>query len=210
MSVSDDIRKAIEAARPKASPTNPFAEVLKEVAKGISSDTVLATFSPRSGSRWTLRIAPAHQPANAQIMLEVVALPNRAEVLLDPKCEAQTPAQLAEILKEFVTIPEFIESLDIIGQRSQETVSGFLRVTRGSPSRDDVMVDVPPDVQKSIGTKKPDEAIACKLSVSSVPGAGKFRRRIRYTILESAGLFVDVHKAVAREGHIELKGSKAT
>jgi hypothetical protein len=121
----------------------------------------------------------------------VVIGPSHAEVLLQPKQSAATPEELAEILKRFVTTPDFLESLAAIAELANQPVEGFLRVVPRSVSRDDLMVEVSPDQQKDIASRLGQD-ITLTLRISDFPGAGTFKPDATYKVLEAAGFSVSL------------------
>ncbi|KYF48027.1 hypothetical protein BE08_19970 [Sorangium cellulosum] len=212
MSISQQIRDAIRAARTKAKvqPGDPFKQVLDEVVAGLTDELVEARLTSGPGGRWTLWLSPAHRPARAVAILTVVLTASGAEVLLDPKRSATTPDELAEILKRFVTEPEFLETLEVLGELASEPVEGFLRVTPRTVSRDDIMVEVSPALQGEIARAVGSD-IKLDVAVSSFPGAGKFAPGVKYTVLESGGFSISLSHDVTQSengtltliGHVE-------
>lgn len=212
MSISQQIRDAIRAARNKAKvpPGDPFKQVLDEVVAGLTDECVEARLTSGPGGRWTLWLSPAHRPGRAVAVLTVVLTASGAEVLLDPQRSATTPTELAEILKRFVTEPEFLETLEVLGELASQPVEGFLRVTPRTVSRDDVMVEISPaqqgEIARSVGTD-----IKLDVPVSSFPGAGTFSPGVKYTVLESGGFSISLSRDVTQSengtltlmGHVE-------
>src|SRR5262249_28280505 len=131
-------------------------------------------------------------------VLSVVISAGRAEVLLDPKQVAKTSAELADILKNLVTTPAFLESLEDLVGLIQQPVDGFLRIAPRTMSRDDVMLVVPPDVQREIASRV-DQEVSLRVRVSDFIGAGKFDAEAPYRTFESAGYCVALTKKVAPE-----------
>lgn len=209
MSIAQDIRDAVQAARARsaATPDNGFLQVLKEVAEGLSDESVETTWVDGPGGRYTLRLAPAHQPSRASAILSVVISSASAEVLIDPKQVAQTPGELADILKKLVTLGPFLETLDVVAAQAKEPVEGFLRVRPRNISREDLMLEVPPDAQRKLAENVGGN-VSLLLKVSSFPGAGVFTPGAGYTILESAGLVLELSKEAQQgpEGQIQIEG----
>jgi hypothetical protein len=210
MTLSDDIRAAVRAAQAavETKPDNPFKQVFEQVAEGLTDDHVQARLTSGSGGRWSLCLAPAYQPGRSFPMLVVVISDRGADVLLDPKQTATTPDQLADILRNFVTTPAFLESLQEIAEISSHSVEGFLRITPGTVSREDIMLEVPSEIQRRIAEAVGQE-IALELRVAPFPGAGRFQPEARYQVLESAGLSVTLSKKVEQKesGELHLVGN---
>lgn len=208
MSVSQEIRDAVRAAREAAvtQPGDPFKEVLDQVAIGLTDEFVEARFSSGPGGRWTLWLSPAYRPGRASPVLTVLIGHSNAEVLLQPKQSAATPEELAKILKRFVTMPEFIESLAAIAELVSQPVEGFLRVVPQSVSRDDLMVEVSPDQQKDIASGLGQD-ITISLCISGFPGAGTFKPDVTYKVLEAAGFSVSLSGVTLHDkGKLRLVG----
>jgi hypothetical protein len=195
MSISQEIRDAIRAARTAAEtrPDDPFKKVLDEVAVGLTDESVEARFTSGQGGRWTLWLSPVHRPGRPSAMLTVVIGPSGAEVLLQPKRSAAKPEELAEILKGFVTTPNFLESMAAIAELANQPVEGFLRVAPRTVSRDDLMLEVTPDQQRSIAGSVGSD-ITLSLRISDFPGAGTFKPEAGYRVLEAAGFSVTLAK----------------
>ena len=177
MSISQEIREAVQAAR-AASETpqgNPFKRVLEEVAQGLTDGPVEAGLRAAPGGRWTLWIAPVHRPGRAAAMLDVVISPGGAEVRLDHGQIARTPEELTTILKTFVTDSPFLETLQEIGEMSKLPVEGFLRMVPRTVSREDVMLEVPPEAQRQIAEGVGGE-VSLALRIANFRGAGTFQR----------------------------------
>jgi hypothetical protein len=131
-------------------------------------------------------------------MVTVVIGPAGAEVLLQPKRSAAEPAELAEILKGFVTMPEVLESLQAIADLVGQPVEGFLRVAPRTVTRDDLMLEVSPQEQRDIAEHAGAD-ISLNLRVSDFPGAGKFKTEAAYRVLESAGYTVTLSEPVTKD-----------
>lgn len=216
MSISQEIREAVRAARAasETQPGNPFKQVLDEVARGLTDDSVQADFTSSPGGRWTLSLAPAHRPARSVPMLSVVISSIGADLMVEPKRSAATPAELAEMLKEFVTKSEFIESLQTIGELSKQPVEGFLRMAPRTVSREDLMLEVPPEKQREIADAV-DKDISLHLRIADFRGAGTFKAGTPYKVLESAGFSVMLTQEVEKNadgtllivGHVGLSSA---
>ncbi len=211
MPIADDIRKAIQAAKAASTtpPGSPFKVVLEEVAKGLTDDLVEARLTAGSAGRWTLWLAPAYRPGRAVPMLTVVIGPASAEVLVQPKRVAVKPDELAEILKGFVTLPEFMESLQATADLVGQSVEGFLRVSPQNVTRDDVLLEVTPAQQREIAERDSDgEGVTLELRVADVPGAGTFKEGAGYKVLESAGYTVTLSAPITRDeaGTLHIHG----
>jgi len=206
MSISQEIRDAIRAARTASAtrPDDPFKQVLEEVAQGLTDDTVEARFTSAPGGSWTLRLSPAHQPGRSATMLEVVISTMGAQVLVRPEQFAKTPAELADILKKLVTSPAFLESLEEVAKLSTQPVEGFLRMAPRTVSREDLMLEVPPEVQRELAERVNSE-VALRLRIADSPGAGKLKSGARYSVLESAGFSVTLSEEVAQEADGALR-----
>jgi hypothetical protein len=211
MSISQEIRDAIRAARDAAAtrPGDPFREVLDQVAVGLTDESVEARLASGPGGRWTLWLSPAYRPGKATPVLTVVIGPSHTEVLLQPNQSAANPEELAEILKRFVTTPDFLESLAAIAEVANQPVEGFLRVVPRSVSRDDLMVEVSPDQQKDIAGKLGQD-ITLSLRISDFPGAGTFKPDAAYKVLEAAGFSVSLSSVTRHDkGELRLIGHVA-
>lgn len=200
MPIADEIREAVQAAKAASvtPPDNPFRRILDEVAEGLTDESVKAQFTSGPGGRWTLWLSPAHRPGRAFPMVSVVISPTGAEVLLQPKRQAAKPAELAEILKGFVTMPEFLESLQVTADLVGQPVEGFLRVAPRTVTRDDLMLEVTPQQQRDIAEHAGAD-IELGLRVSNFPGAGKFKTEAAYKVLESAGYTVTLSEPVTKD-----------
>jgi hypothetical protein len=133
---------------------------------------------------------------------------NSADVFLTKKATATSPDELAGILRDYVTTPPFLESLQEVAQLSSQSVEGFLRVAPGTVSRDDLMLEVPPDVQRQIANSVGKE-VTLDLRLAPFPGAGQYRREAGYRSLESAGFTVTVATQVqeAEGGTLRIVGT---
>lgn len=200
MSIAQEIRDAIRAAQAAAEPRpdDPYKRTLDEIAEGLTDENVKASIRSQLGGRYTLWLAPTPQPGRATPVLQVVISETGADVLLDPKQVAKTPKELTDILKKFVTSVPFLETLQEIAGLTTQPVEGFLRVTPGTVSREDLMLEVPPETQREIATY-PNGEVSLLLKVASFPGAGTFKPDARYTILESAGISVTLSQNVKEE-----------
>lgn len=209
MSISQEIRDAVRAARTAAEtqPNDPFKQILDEVAQGLTDDTLEARLTAAPSGRWTLWIAPAYQPGRAVAMLEIVISAGSAEVWLDSKQVAATPTELAEILKKVVTTPAFLESLGEIATLSTQSVEGFLKMAPRTVSREDIMLDVPPDAQREIAGSVGNE-VSLRLQISDFRGAGTFKGGTPYKVLESAGFSVTLSRDVTQDedGALQIVG----
>jgi hypothetical protein len=210
MSISDEIRAAIRAAQQAARPSedDPFKAVLDQAANGISNDDVKAEIRSELGPRWTLWLAPAYQPGRAAAMLEIVRTSTGVDVLPDPKQSADSPARLADILKSFVTSAAFLGSLEQLGEISKQPVEGYLRVAPGTVSRDDVILEVPPEIQRRDIAEKVGFPVTIVLRVANFPGTGTFNPNADYKVLESAGLVLGLTHPVERgkDSSLTLRG----
>lgn len=210
MSIAQEIKDAIRVAR-AASETkqdDPFKRILDQVAEGLTDEAVEARFTPAPAGRWTLVLAPAHRPANAYPMVSVVLTPGRAEVLLDSKQVARTPEELLDILKNFVTTPELLESLKEVASLTNLPVEGYLRVEPKTVSREDLRLEVSPSQQRDDIAKRVGSATTLQLRITDSRGPGTFKPE-RYKVLESAGFTVTLvgPPPVARpNGLIEFSG----
>jgi hypothetical protein len=209
MSISQEIREAVQAAR-AASETpqaNPFRRVLEEVAQGLTDGPVEAGIRPGPGGRWTLWLAPVHRPGRAVPMLDVVISPGGAEVLRDPRQVARTPEDLATILKAIVTEAAFLDSLQEIGEMSKLPVEGFLRMVPRGVSREDLMLEVPPEIQRQIA-ERVDKDVSLALRIANFRGAGTFQPGARYQVLESAGFSITLTQPVVQDqdGALRIAG----
>ena len=216
MPISDEIRAAIRAAPHAAQPagTDPFNEVIAQGAEGISHDDVKAEVKSGIGPRWTLSLAPAYQPGRPAAMLQVVRTTSGVDVLTDPKQSADSPEHLAEILKSFVTGIAFLDSLDQLAALSKQPVEGYLRVVPRTVSRDDVLVEVPPEIQHREIAEKVGHPVTLVLKIADFPGAGTFKAKADYKVLESAGFVVQLTHTVeqGKDYSLTLRGtvSRAT
>lgn len=132
-------------------------------------------------------------------MITVVIGPAGAEVLLQPKQRAAKPEELVKILKGFVTMPEVLETLQVISDLVEQPVEGFLRVEPRTMtvSRDDLLLEVPPEQQREIA-KHADKDISLDLRIADFPGSGKFKPEAGYQVLESAGYTVKLSGPVTK------------
>lgn len=204
-----EIREAVRAAQAASAtrPDDPFKQVLDDVALGLTDEAVEARLTSGPGGRWTLWLAPAHRPGRAVAMLSVVISARGADVLLNPKQVATTPEQLADILRTHVTTPAFLESLQEISELAAQPVEGFLRMAPRTVSREDLMLEVPPEVQREIA-QSVDKDVSIRLRIADFPGAGTFMAGTRYKVLESAGFSVTLSKEVAQaeDGSLQIVG----
>src|SRR5262249_58582933 len=98
----------------------------------------------------------------------------------------------------------FLESLQALADRAHQPVQGFLRVNPRSVTRDDVMLEVPADVQREIAGRVDDD-VSLRLRILDLPGAGKLKPEAGYKVLESAGYTVTLSEPVKQEGDDALR-----
>jgi hypothetical protein len=206
MSISEEIREAIRAAKatPEASAGDPFKRILDEVAKGLSDGSVEARVVGAPGGRWTIWVSPAHRPGVSFSMPSVVLSAGKAEVIGQPRQTAATPAELADLLKGFVTTPTFLASLQEFAELASQPVEGFLRVEAKTVSRDDLLLEVAPEVQRQIAESVGRE-LTLQLPLAKLPFAGTFKRDVPYKVLEAAGYSVTLERDVALEANGTLR-----
>jgi hypothetical protein len=207
MSLAQEIREAVAAAQAASKPAadDPYKRVLQEVAEGLTGPGVEARLDEKPSGRWTLVLAPAYQPGRGASMLDVRIGAQEATVYLDPPRVAHSPKELASILKQFVTMPPFLESLEEIARLSEQPVEGFLRIRPGTVSREDVMLEIPPETQKTIAGHR-DAEVEIRARVASFRGAGTFQPEAGYVVLESAGFSIRLARAEQAGGDITLQG----
>lgn len=209
---AEEFREAIRTARSalETAPNNPFKLVLEDVVAGLTDQSVEAHLAPGAGGRWTLALAPAHQPARSTSMLTVVITEKGAEVLSDPPRIATTPEQFTDIMRAYITTPAFLESLQAISELAAQPVEGYLRVAPNTVSREDLMLEVPPEVQRQIA-QSVGQGIVVRLSIARFPGAGIFRSGTPYKVFESAGFSVFLSEIVTQDeaGNLHIAGRVA-
>lgn len=202
--LSEEIRTAIQAARQAPDNNDPFKGVLDQIAEGISDEDVKAEVHSGGGPSWTLSLAPAYQPGRATAVLQVVRTTGGVYLLNDPKQGADSPDHLTYILKRFVTDVAFISNLEQIAALSRQPIEGFLRVFPGTVSRHDLMVVVPPEIQRREIAEKVGQAVTLALNVADFPGAGTFKAGVAYKTTESAGLVVTLTHPVEQSTDLSL------
>jgi hypothetical protein len=112
-------------------------------------------------------------------------LPAENEVVSDPK-------KLTDVLETFLR-ETLVDTIEEVSEWVALPVEGFLRVMARTTSRDDVMFEVPPDVQERLAkaVERNDSDFDCELKIADFPGAGRVVRDTRYQVLESAGYGVE-------------------
>jgi hypothetical protein len=97
--------------------------------------------------------------------------------------------------------------LQEIAELTKQPVEGFLRMVPRTVSREDLMLEVPPEVQREIAESVGRE-VSLVLRVAPFAGAGIFKPGARYQALESAGYSVALSKDVEEEpgGKLRIVG----
>ncbi len=202
---AEQFRDLVRTARAnlETAPDNPYRQVLADVAEGLTDGFVEARVVQGTGGRFILQLAPAFRPGRAVAMLTVLVRSTSAEILLNTPRIAATPDELTEILKAYVTAPEFLESLQEIADLVKQPVEGYLKSRPGTVSHHDVMLEVSPEKQRNIAQSVGRE-ITLNLPISTFPGAGKFSPKSNYRILDSAGFTITLSKDVVEQENGEL------
>jgi hypothetical protein len=210
MSISEEIRAAVRAAKAasEVSADDPFKRVLLEVAEGLTDGFVDARVVGGSGGFWSIQLSPVYRPGLSFSMLDVVLSDSRAEVLGRPPQAASTPQELTAILKRFVTTPTFVASLQELAELSTQPVEGFLRLVPQRISRDDLVLEVAPDAQRTIA-EGVGRVLTLQLPLmAKLPFAGTFKSGVPYKVLEAAGYSVTLTQEVAaqEDGTLQIVG----
>lgn len=153
MSFADLIRQRVQTGlQGTAVGGEPFLNVLHELAEGLTSDRVGAAIT-RGGvrGRYYLTLWPHTLPARRQLMLSFWVSTRSIRVFVEPPMEFDDADTLGKWLADFVTSPAFLESLEILGEETRLPAQAYLRAHSTSQlSREDVIVEITPDVQKTL------------------------------------------------------------
>lgn len=196
MSFSDEIKAAIAKARSGVDPTqSPFLRLLQEMASGVSSasDKVKCYVVDRKQHRYGLHLAPAYQPGRSNLVLMVRLIQGGIEVLGGSDQRFHSEFDFQKYLRDLAVDPVFLDSVAAVEDAADQPVEGFLRERLGHVSREDVMLEVSPDDQKTIATSG-GQKITLQLPVANFPGAGVIKEGHAYGWLESAGLVLKVEE----------------
>lgn len=202
MSLKDEIRAAVANARRPGQPQqDPYRRVLEEVAQGLTTDLIQAYVCDRPGGRYLLFVGPAYRPGRASPILSVVREEDGARLLIENPQSLQAPAALATALKEFVQHAAFLETLEIFESQAQQSVEGYLRCNPDRVSRADVLLEVTATTQKKLANSE-GKVVDFYARVSEFPGAGRHDSKVKYLVLQSAGLTIVLRKPTraTREG----------
>ncbi|MFS8069530.1 MAG: hypothetical protein ACMG6S_24460, partial [Byssovorax sp.] len=197
--------------RSTESAAGPFLKVLHDFAEGLTSDRVGAAITRGSvRGRFYLTLWPRTLPARRQLMLSFWVSTSSVRVFVDPPREFEDTERLSSWLADFVMSPEFLESLEIIGEATQLPAEGYLRAQRtGQLSRDDVIVEIAPEVQSNLVDHEEGSAVELTVAFASTIGAGTFDPQRTYVSLESSGVRVDeIRLETAAGGILRIRGIK--
>lgn len=212
MSFADLIRQRVQTGLQGAeSGGGPFLAVLHELAEGLTSDRIGAAIT-RGGvrGRYYLTLWPHTLPARRQLMLSFWVSARSIRVFVEPPKEFDDSESLGAWLADFVTSPAFLESLEILGEATQLPTQGYLRARRtGQLSREDVIVEIAPEVQKTLVEGADGAAVELSVALASTTGAGTFDPKRTYVSLESSGVRVDdLRINPAAPGILNIRGIK--
>lgn len=212
MTFADLIRQRVQAGLQGAeAQAGPFLDVLRELAEGLTSDKVGAAII-RGGvrGRFYLTLWPRSLPAKRQLVLSFWVTPNVIQVFTDPRQEFADPARLRDWLADFVVRPTFLENIEALVETTKYTTEAYLRARRaGQLTRDDVVVEVEPEVQQALVEQEEGSPVEITVALASTPGAGAFDPQRSYVTLESSGVKVeDLRIEVQAGGLLRLRGIK--
>jgi len=214
MSFADIIRKRVQAGLEGAeAQPGPFLEVLHELAQGLTSDHVGAAITRgRVRGKVYLTLWPRTLPARRQLLLSFWVSAHTIRVYGDPPREFTDAVSLREWLSDVVTTPSFLESLELLGELTEQSTEGYLRAqSAGQLSREDVIVEIVPEAQRALVDQKEGSEIEIAVTLVSLPGAGTFDPKRKYVTLDSSGVRVDELRVESvADGSLRVRGIKRT
>lgn len=212
MSFADLIRHRVQTGLQSTEVGDgPFLDVLHELAEGLTSDRVGAAIT-RGGARgrYYLTLWPHTLPARRQLMLSFWLSTHSIRVFVEPPREFDDADSFEKWLADFVTSPAFLESLEILGETTLLPTQAYLRAqSPGQLSREDVIVEVAPEVQKTLVEVTDGSAVEIRVALASLAGAAMFDPKRTYVSLESSGVHVEklrIDQAAA--GILTIRGIK--
>jgi hypothetical protein len=212
MSFADLIRQRVQTGlQGTESAAGPFLDVLHELAEGLTSDRIGAAIT-RGGvrGRYYLTLWPRTLPARRQLMLSFWVSTRSIRAFVDPPKEFEDADSLRTWLADFVASPAFLESLEILGEATLLPTQGYLRARRtGQLSREDVIVEIAPEVQRALVEHEEGSAVELTVALASTIGAGTFDPQRTYVSLQSSGVRVDeIRIDPAATGILNIRGVK--
>jgi hypothetical protein len=212
MSFADLIRQRVQnGLQGTESEGGPFLDVLHELAEGLTSDRIGAAIT-RGGvrGRYYLTLWPHTLPARRQLMLSFWVTTRSIRVFVEPPVEFDEAERLGSWLADFVTSPAFLESLEILGEATRLPTQGYLRArSTGQFSREDLIVEIAPEVQKVLVDEADGSAVEISVALGSTIGAGAFDPKRTYVSLESSGVRVqELRIDPAAGGILNIRGIK--
>ena len=177
MSFKDDIQKLVTDARQGApKEDSPWLAALNELAEGLSSEKVVADIEEASSApqRRTLRLYPRHQPGRAVRMLPFWIEQDKVRVLTEDNPSFSERAKFEAYLRTFVGAPAFLEGILMLEDQFAAPVEGFIRtVSLTKIGKDDVMLEVAPEVQSTLAKAEVGTEVAVVSRVRSLPVPGR-------------------------------------
>jgi hypothetical protein len=189
----------------------PFLDVLHELAEGLTSDRIGAAITRGSvRGRYYLTLWPHTLPARRQLMLSFWVSTRSIRVFVEPPREFDDADSLGRWLADFVTSPAFLESLEILGEATLLPTQAYLRAqSTGQLSREDVIVEIAPEVQKALVEGADGSPVEISVALASLTGAGTFDPKRNYVALESSGVHVEeLRIEQAAVGILTIRGIK--
>ncbi|MBK6532926.1 MAG: hypothetical protein IPF99_26050 [Deltaproteobacteria bacterium] len=154
MSFVDEVKSAIQGVERTQSTHPAFAllAVVRDLAEGLSDESVRAVARGMGDPRRVgLYLHPAHRPQRGQYLLTFFFDGEGVTVSGEKSIRYTDPEGLKKWLIDFVTLPAFIESLQILREEATRPVEARLRRSAAlAYSQGDVMVEVSAADQKKL------------------------------------------------------------
>jgi hypothetical protein len=211
MSFADTVKQAVESIEkePKSTPAQAFLEVLHELARGLGQAGVGAEIRPwRDPRKSSLYLFPPHRPSMGSHLLMFSLAEGAILVSGETPTLLRTPNDLEAWLLGFIKLPAFVESLSILRERASEPVEARLCEFKAPRvSRSDVLVQVKPEDQVRIDAAG-DASIVVDVAREEFPGNAPLDSALEYSLLDSAGLLVNVTKIDVRGDFATITGTR--
>jgi hypothetical protein len=211
MTFEEELKQALGQAERDATSTAAaeYRDVLSAVTRVLESEGIGAFIrvgaDPR---RLTLYVHPRHRPARCNAMLMFFLEGSSIRMFGEEQLVLTAPEDLKRRLIEFVKLPAFRESLQLLRDEATLPVEARLRRSaRRSFSDGDVMVAVSATDQERLANASTGSDVELNVERIEFPGNAAFSGQ--YKILYSAGIHVDIEKTTSvLEGRLCISGKR--